>query len=177
MHETFHTWKTIRDQPYLLPNHFTANQMRLKVIGIQFLIACVLVALFVAYGAISISISNPTNKAMTSSPPLKICQYSFYCKTDADCVPGNFCNTTASYSQCVPDPSTLSTKPGCISNRMGMCSSSKQCCDPGAFCAANSYFSQCQQPIPGTGKCLDPNEPTKGPSASPCSVRPSLLPS
>lgn len=38
----------------------------------------------------------------------KICQYSGYCTTSADCVPGNKCTTTnlPYYSQCVPDSTT-----------------------------------------------------------------------
>ena len=39
---------------------------------------------------------------------LLICQFSGYCKTSADCYPGNKCTQTSLpyYSQCVADPTT-----------------------------------------------------------------------
>ena len=47
----------------------------------------------------------------STRPPisaLRICQFSGYCSTSADCYPGNSCAATGLpyYSQCIADPTT-----------------------------------------------------------------------
>ena len=87
-----------------------------------------------------------------------ICQYSGYCDSSADCVPGNKCTGQRSnyYTQCVPDKSTYKSQGNCLANWGGQCASDSQCCDPGAFCNFASY-RQCQQPQVSSGKCKNPS--------------------
>ena len=47
------------------------------------------------------------------------------------------------YTQCVADPTTYSTLPGCISNYGAKCSSTTSCCDPGAYCDLTKGITQC----------------------------------
>ena len=109
-----------------------------------------------------------------------ICQYSGYCRTSADCVPGNKCNIqSAYYSQCIPDSATYLTA-NCIANFANQCSDSTQCCDPGAYCN-NANFRQCQQPPQNSAMCLTlysypvkgTTSPSKTPTGAP-SVKPSM---
>ena len=129
---------------------------------------------------------SPVSSRPTKSPVSYaglICQYSGYCRTSADCVPGNKCNVqSAYYSQCIPDSASYLTA-NCIANHANRCSDSTQCCDPGAYCN-NANFRQCQQPPQNSAMCLtlysypaDSTSPTKSPSGAP-SVKPtSLVPS
>ena len=58
---------------------------------------------------LSTAIPTGSVAATPSASPsaLKICQYGGFCKTTADCVPGNRCNVQSQYySQCIPDPTT-----------------------------------------------------------------------
>ena len=103
----------------------------------------------------------------TTSPVLKICQYSGYCNSNSDCQPGNYCRLDRLpwYSQCLADVSTYKTS-NCKLNWGTQCLQDTDCCDPGAFCNSNPY-RQCQQPAIGSAGCLDPakgNFPTNSPS-------------
>ena len=85
---------------------------------------------------------------------LPLCQFSGYCKSSSDCVAGNRCNIqSVYYSQCLADPTTYSSKAGCLSNFGEHCSVSANCCDPGAFCdkTTNPSFPQCKQPTSLSG--------------------------
>ena len=50
----------------------------------------------------------PTKRPTAKPSQFKICQYSGFCTTAADCIPGNRCTTTnlPYFSQCVPDSTT-----------------------------------------------------------------------
>lgn len=53
--------------------------------------------------------ANPSSPSTNPSvpPPRKICQYSGYCRSSADCILGNKCSiSNPYYSQCVPDAIT-----------------------------------------------------------------------
>jgi hypothetical protein len=113
--------------------------------------------------------------------PMKICQYGGYCKTDSDCVKGNYCKKSSSYySQCLPNPASYS-KSSCKANYGAQCSSDYDCCDPGAYCNSKSY-RQCQQPAVGSGFCSNPssysvNNPVASPVATPIKTKyPTLKP-
>jgi hypothetical protein len=83
-----------------------------------------------------------------------ICQHSGYCKNSADCYPGNKCGNIHEnlyYSQCIPDPNTYSTVPGCLTNFGRMCTATSQCCDPGSSCDLSDKYPQCKQPTAATG--------------------------
>ena len=130
--------------------------------------------------------SSPVSSKPTKSPVSYsglICQYSGYCRTSADCVPGNKCNVqSAYYSQCIPDSSSYLTA-NCIANYANQCSDSTQCCDPGAYCN-DANFRQCQQPPQNSAMCLTlysypakSTSPTKSPSVYSSAVPTSLVPS
>ena len=83
-----------------------------------------------------------------------ICQNSGFCKNSADCYPGNKCGNIHEnlyYSQCIADPNTYSTVPGCLTNFGGMCIATSQCCDPGSSCDLSDKYPQCKQPTAATG--------------------------
>ena len=84
---------------------------------------------------------------------IPICQNSGYCKNSADCYPGNKCGNIGNvyYSQCIPDPNTYSTVPGCLTNFGGMCIATSLCCDPGSSCDLSDKYPQCKQPTAATG--------------------------
>ena len=144
--------------------------------------------------SVSPTVPVPSNSPVSSRPtksPVSyaglICQYSGYCETSADCVPGNKCNVqSAYYSQCIPDSASYLTA-NCILNYANQCSDSTQCCDPGAYCN-DAKFRQCQQPPQNSAMCLTlssypakSTSPTKSPSvyssAVPTSLAPSAAPS
>lgn len=75
----------------------------------------------------------------------KICQYSSYCSTSADCVPGNKCLFLSdNYSQCVPAPPPYraASSPGCRPNWGEECRLDDDCCDPGALCSQGPVLKQ-----------------------------------
>ena len=85
---------------------------------------------------------------------IPICQNSGYCKNSADCYPGNKCGNIHDnlyYSQCIADPNTYSTVPGCLTNFGRMCTATSQCCDPGSSCDLSDKYPQCKQPTAATG--------------------------
>ena len=55
------------------------------------------------------------------------------------------------YSQCIADPNTYSTVPGCLTNFGRMCTATSQCCDPGSSCDLSDKYPQCKQPTAATG--------------------------
>ena len=91
------------------------------------------------------TITVASKSPVTVASPL-ICQYSGYCRSDSDCIPGNKCNIQNSYySQCIPDTSKYLTA-NCLANYGQQCSNTTTCCDPGATCNHNK-FRQCAQPV------------------------------
>ena len=98
-----------------------------------------------------------------------ICQYSGYCRSNSDCIPGNKCNVqNGYYSQCIPDPSTYLTI-NCLSNYGEVCNDDSTCCDPGSYCN-NAYNRQCEQPRQYSSLCTSPNfflTPSNSPTNAP----------
>ena len=106
-------------------------------------------------------INKPEAKSASKPVPMSpsngrqlICQYAGYCRTSADCVPGNKCNMQSKYySQCIPDSSTYGKK-NCVATFAKCSSKTTKCCDPGAVCITNL---QCAQPIISSGECTNPS--------------------
>lgn len=95
---------------------------------------------------------------------MKICQNSYYCSKDNDCVEGNKCITGKSdnFSQCVADSSQYSNSwlKKCVGN-YDTCDSKTKCCDPGAICNGHSFCAQPVYPL-----CSSPSnfKPTYSPT-------------
>ena len=104
---------------------------------------------------------KPASLKPTPSPStatVRICQFSGYCQTARDCVPGNKCNQQSQYySQCIADPTTYAAiASGCVSNNGATCTAASKCCDPGSYCDLTLPSPQCHQPVKDSGLCISP---------------------
>ena len=127
-------------------------------------------------------VTSPPTAAPSTLPTIpfpdqKICRYSGYCYSTADCAPGNKCligNNFPYYTQCVQDLTQYQTV-GCTADNDN-CLTTQNCCNPGAFCfGLNPAYAQCVVPTSSNtyGQCKDPQGfPTMTPTASPTAPTP-----